>query len=60
LARFVAWVALHEYHLRHAMVWLDLVKDYKQKALLEALEQLVRENRIRVKPERTYAGCYVH
>lgn len=42
------------------MVWLDLVKDYKQKALLEALEQLVRENRIRVKPERTYAGCYVH
>ena len=42
------------------MVWLDLVKNYKQKALLEALEQLVRENRLWVKPERTYIGYYVH
>ena len=34
-------------------VWLDLVKDYKQKPLLEALEQLVRENRISIILPRT-------
>jgi len=34
-------------------VWLDLVKDYKQKPLLEALEQLVRESQISIILPRT-------
>jgi hypothetical protein len=34
-------------------VWLDLAKDYKQKALLDALEQLVHLNRVSLMLPRT-------